>query len=547
MRQVPRAALSVGLLWIAVGHALPSVCHAGIYSAEVLADRPVAYFRLEESGGDRSTNLGWGDRLHGRYFNYAPGELGQASAQGPALPGFGATNHAPVFDGTDNRSETADNATVGDVIDITGPLTLEAWVLHDSSTPTTNEGIAAKYRGSDNSRAYNLYLNPSLELGMVISPSGQFSDARVLESDTPLSADQWYHVAATFVPGHSMKLYVDGAMVQETTTDVPAAIHVNNAPLWIGAQFATGPGEHFAGRIDEVAVYDRALSAERIAAHHAAATTPAFQPDQIPGLKTWYQIDDGTQVRFDGGLPGYRVDRWQDSGPGVADMQQSGGASPLLLQDQLAGFPAVDFDGSNDFLSAGNVKIHDNAQGLTVAAVVRPENTADAQWIVSKYDSSSGRREWGLSTQVFSVQDSAGSFDPDTVAAFAMTADEWHLIVGVWMPGEAARVYLDGRLAGTAAQAVADLADTDASLLLGATNEGAWQNLDGQIAEVLLFDHALGEAEHLALGAYLDLKYGLQTAYVPEPATFGSSALAGLLLAALVGLRSTRPGRKRQT
>ena len=85
-------------------------------------------------------------------------------------------------------------------------------------------------------------------------------------SDTPIMEDTWYHVAATY-DGSSIKIYVNG--VEEGTPTI------ESGPIdYIGEQqdFKIGAGEkgngllqnHFDGSIDDVRVYDRALSAEEV-------------------------------------------------------------------------------------------------------------------------------------------------------------------------------------------------------------------------------------------------------------------------------------------
>src|SRR5690606_26407166 len=52
----------------------------------------------------------------------------------------------------------------------------------------------------------------------------------------------------------------------------PCAIHSTSAELWIVLQFISSPSFLFPGLIDEVALYDRALTADEIALHFLAAT-----------------------------------------------------------------------------------------------------------------------------------------------------------------------------------------------------------------------------------------------------------------------------------
>src|SRR5262249_11369621 len=71
----------------------------------------------------------------------------------------------------------------------------------------------------------------------------------------------YHHVAGTF-DGSTMILYVDGAFAGQATGGLTA--QSRTAPF--------SAGDNFAGDVDEVAVYDYPLSAERVLAHYTAAT-----------------------------------------------------------------------------------------------------------------------------------------------------------------------------------------------------------------------------------------------------------------------------------
>jgi hypothetical protein len=85
--------------------------------------------------------------------------------------------------------------------------------------------------------------------------------------------NEWHHLVGTY-DGASIRLYVDGA--EDPASPVPYAgpIHVDDFPVWIGAN-AERPGRGFVGRIDEVLVWDRALTQAEILELAAAANDTA--------------------------------------------------------------------------------------------------------------------------------------------------------------------------------------------------------------------------------------------------------------------------------
>ena len=94
-----------------------------------------------------------------------------------------------------------------------------------------------------------------------------------ITSDQAYNNGQWHHVVAT-QSGSGMKLYLDGQLVgtnpQTGAEDYPGYWKVGGDITWGSSS------NYLAGTIDEVAVYLSELSAERVAAHYAAAAqTPA--------------------------------------------------------------------------------------------------------------------------------------------------------------------------------------------------------------------------------------------------------------------------------
>jgi hypothetical protein len=84
-----------------------------------------------------------------------------------------------------------------------------------------------------------------------------------------LPANTWTHLATTY-DGAAQRLYVNG--VQVASRNHSGAVKVSGSALRIGANNIWH--EYFAGRIDEVRVYSRALSASEIQATMNSAVAP---------------------------------------------------------------------------------------------------------------------------------------------------------------------------------------------------------------------------------------------------------------------------------
>ena len=89
----------------------------------------------------------------------------------------------------------------------------------------------------------------------------------------------WAHLAATY-DGATMRFYVNG--VQVASRAQTGAIATSTNPLQIGGDSIFG--QYFAGRIDEVRIYNRALSASEVLddmTTPVVAGTPPSPPDGL--------------------------------------------------------------------------------------------------------------------------------------------------------------------------------------------------------------------------------------------------------------------------
>ncbi len=86
-----------------------------------------------------------------------------------------------------------------------------------------------------------------------------------LESVESLTVGLWHHVAAVYDQG-AMRLYVNGALVESTT---PRPLSADARMLLLGRlRTNAGDARAFIGRLDEIAIYNRALDEAEISKHH---------------------------------------------------------------------------------------------------------------------------------------------------------------------------------------------------------------------------------------------------------------------------------------
>lgn len=86
--------------------------------------------------------------------------------------------------------------------------------------------------------------------------------------DDSVGAQQWYHIAVTYTAGEGKHLFIDGQLVDHTVQPAaayPAPVVANNTST-IGSYWASNDalGSFLNGQIDELRIYDHALSADQI-------------------------------------------------------------------------------------------------------------------------------------------------------------------------------------------------------------------------------------------------------------------------------------------
>jgi hypothetical protein len=172
----------------------------------------------------------------------------------------GRFGSALSFDGADDFVSVADSASV----DATGALTLEAWI-----NPRTLSSYRMIVNKTTNGQPSNYYLaTVGQGLGFGFYTAG-WQDH--VAGGVTLQPNTWYHVAAVYSDAaNSVRLYVNG---NEVFSGVETnSLTANSNTLRMGIGF---PNEVFDGLIDEVRIYNRALTPAEI---QADMNTPVGLP-----------------------------------------------------------------------------------------------------------------------------------------------------------------------------------------------------------------------------------------------------------------------------
>ena len=222
---------------------------------------------------------------------------------------LGRYGNALSFNGSNSVVRVADSAS----LDLTTAMTLSAWIR-----PTVSQ---SGWRTIMQRQADSYFLNASNSDGPLRpSGGGTFGTSTTYVSGPTASpVNAWTHVALTY-DGATQRLFVNGT--QAATRATTGTIQTTDNPLWIGGN--TPYGEYFTGLIDEVRVYNRALTQADIQADMNTAIVPTAGGDTTPpspptGLTATAagsgQVNLNWTASTDNvGVSGYRVERCQGAG-----------------------------------------------------------------------------------------------------------------------------------------------------------------------------------------------------------------------------------------
>jgi PKD repeat protein len=176
------------------------------------------------------------------------GRSNTGTISGATWVAIGRFGKALSFNGTSSW------VTVNDApsLDLTTGMTLEAWVYPQGSLAGWRSIVMKEQPGTD------VYYIESLD-GKAVGDVYVAGSTHHIYAATAMPLNVWTHLATTY-DGANLRLYANG--VQVASQALTGIIQTSTSPLRIGGNSMWG--EYFQGLIDEVRVYNRALSPTEI-------------------------------------------------------------------------------------------------------------------------------------------------------------------------------------------------------------------------------------------------------------------------------------------
>lgn len=393
------------------------------YVSAVMSDKPTGYWRLGETSGPTATDISGSTGNTGTYSGgYTLRQAAGAATEADSSTGFdGATGTVALNVGT---------------IDTTAghQVSVEFWMYWNGSTATQMPF------GFNND---SLFLNyPSVgNIGFNTATSDVYG--------TSIPSLTWLHVVAVFTNGGPMtsnQLFINGvqmALTQlagtPTNRTVTAAANISGWP--------TNTSYKFSGFLDDVAIYNGALSPGRVYAHYLAARLAPSPITGLTGGSYAATVVASTPVGFwrldeASGTTALDKSRYNNRGTYSATGVTLGQAGSLATDAATAAM----FNGT-----AGNVQVSTSASlnvagPLTIEAWIKKSTQTTGPIVEFNNGTTPGVQFWNYSTwdSLFAnFVDTAGASHIIQSAAGLFKTGLWYQVAATY-DGTYAALYVNG-------------------------------------------------------------------------------------------------------
>jgi hypothetical protein len=222
-----------------------------------------AHYPLTEGAGDTAYDIS-SNGNHGTINNASTGTegagfwAGRIDGEANALNNNNGFSKRMLFDGVDDDVTVSDDASLKP----TTGLTVSAWVVWDGNGGTIADQfdwIVCKNSTSNASLGYYLGLNAGDDKVLL-----EVNNVAAGYHHTNFNKGELYHLLGTADAGGNVKFYVNGVLVDTSTTTLPSSIVHTTFDLKIGrTPYYNSP--RFKGLIYDVNIFNEALSGDDVA------------------------------------------------------------------------------------------------------------------------------------------------------------------------------------------------------------------------------------------------------------------------------------------
>jgi len=442
---------------------------------------PVGYWKFNEGyGTSAKDSSGYGNN---------------GTITGATWTNAGKFNKALSFDGSSSYVNCGNNSSLNMG---TGSFTHSAWIKAPEGN--TNRNIIDKGLGTT---AYGFRLGTDGKVSVDIRGGGAIGTASTIRVDD----NSWHYVSVVLDQSSDLvKIYIDGVL--NNTGDASAIGDTDNSNnFFIGADNANQ--YYFDGTIDEVKIYNYALTEDEIKAEYnrgKVTVMGALGGDAASGAAS-------TASTAEYCVPGDTADcdppvaEWKfEEHSGTSAYDTSGNANTGTITNATYTSPgkigsALKFDGSSDYVDCGSRASLDLTGEKTIEAWIK---TADSDQAIIGQQGGSGQWLFMIESDG-RLQWHTWATGPDMHGSTIVNDDNWHHVTAVISTSNSnTQFYIDGKLDKQQSDTISTPAATG-SLYIASCNEVAGSSwclgtcpndyFNGLIDHVQIFDYARTPAQ----------------------------------------------------
>jgi hypothetical protein len=248
---------------------------------------PVAWYKLNAAdtfdGSNWTINDYGSGGNDGTSFNMTSANLVVSDLQQTS----GYSPYALDFDGIDDRLNCGNDSS----LQITGAMTISYWI----KGACTNGASGVSTFDSVNSPGYIFGPHSNGLVTFIIADAGSSGSTKKVDSTQQITTTEWHHIVGVYTPSVSMKIYIDGQLSKNETSNIPSSQYTNGNDFIIGYR----PCCKIDGQISNVAIWNTDLSFTEVTEiynesvpgnlHNFSGTTPV----------SWWQLGSNSSYLED--------------------------------------------------------------------------------------------------------------------------------------------------------------------------------------------------------------------------------------------------------